>query len=111
VPCWKLQSTGILRPYRAWRLSSSCSTFADEHSYLLAAAYETEYLATELETFHQLEKRAVGCCQRIWDIVRDILCDDSPEGHVPEDLEDLEDLDTKSLLSYSFRAIDESRCV
>lgn len=51
----------------------------------------------------------VGCCRRIWNVVRDVLCDDSPEGHLPEELDEMEGLDTKNLLSYSFRAIDESR--
>lgn len=50
-----------------------------------------------------------GCCRRIWDVVKDVLCDDSPEGHLPDDLDEMEGLDTKNLLSYSFRAIDESR--
>ncbi|KAK5990266.1 tRNA (32-2'-O)-methyltransferase regulator TRM732-like protein [Cladobotryum mycophilum] len=53
-------------------------------------------------------QRAVACCVRIWKTVRDILCDDSPEGHLPQELEDMEGLDTKGLLSYSFRSIHES---
>lgn len=51
------------------------------------------------------------CCRRIWNVVRDVLCDDSPEGHLPDDLDEMEGLDTKNLLSYSFRAVDESRYV
>lgn len=57
----------------------------------------------------ELQSRAVICCQRIWKAVRHVLCDDSPEGHLPEELEEVEGLDTKDLLSYSFRAIHESR--
>lgn len=37
-----------------------------------------------------------------------MLCDDSPEGHLPEEMEEIEGLDTKDLLSYSFRAVHES---
>ncbi|MBE3046533.1 hypothetical protein IMZ48_29195 [Candidatus Bathyarchaeota archaeon] len=51
----------------------------------------------------------LGCCRRIWDVARGILCDDSPEGHLPDDMDEMEGLDTKNLLSYSFRAIDASR--
>lgn len=40
--------------------------------------------------------------------MKHVLCDDSPEGHLPEEMEDIEGLDTKDLLSYSFRAIHES---
>lgn len=48
-------------------------------------------------------------CEHVWNLVEHVLCDDSPEGHLPEELEDIEGLDTRSLLSYSFRAIHESR--
>jgi Putative death-receptor fusion protein (DUF2428) len=61
--------------------------------------------------FRALECRMVRCCSRVWQAVRDILCNDSPEGHLPKDLEDIEMLDTKDILSYSFRAIHESRQV
>lgn len=48
-------------------------------------------------------------CEHVWNLVEHVLCDDSPEGHLPEELEDIEGLDTRGLLSYSFRAIHESR--
>ncbi|KAI0971132.1 putative death-receptor fusion protein-domain-containing protein [Xylaria arbuscula] len=54
------------------------------------------------------QDRVVSCCQRVWRAVQHILCDDSPEGHLPEELQQIEGLDTKDLLSYSFRAIHES---
>ncbi|KAI0115082.1 putative death-receptor fusion protein-domain-containing protein [Daldinia grandis] len=60
------------------------------------------------EALAEIQDRAVACCQRIWRAVRHVLCDDSPEGHLPEELEEVEGLDTKDLLSYSFRAIHES---
>jgi hypothetical protein len=63
----------------------------------------------DLEPFRRLQRRIVYCCQEAWNIVRHVLCDDSPEGHLPEEMEDIEGLDTKDLLSYSFRAIHESR--
>lgn len=56
----------------------------------------------------QLYQRIVTCSAEAWDIVKHVLCDDSPEGHLPEEMEDIEGLDTKDLLSYSFRAIHES---
>lgn len=48
-------------------------------------------------------------CDHVWNIVQHVLCDDSPEGHLPEELEEVKGLDTRDLLSYSFRAIHESR--
>lgn len=66
------------------------------------------YSSSELHVLSQFQIRILGLCSRIWDAVSYVLCDDSPEGHLPEELEEIEGLDTKSLLSYSFRAIHES---
>ncbi|KAF1732187.1 uncharacterized protein CRV24_008381 [Beauveria bassiana] len=62
----------------------------------------------DLQAVGKLQMQLVGCCQRAWASVKYILCDDSPEGHLPSELEELEGLDTKSLISYSFRSIHES---
>lgn len=55
--------------------------------------------------------RLIQCCKKIWERVEEVLCNDSPEGHLPRGLQidDFENIDTKELLSYSFRAIHESR--
>ncbi|OLN81632.1 hypothetical protein CCHL11_05577 [Colletotrichum chlorophyti] len=76
--------------------------------YIWQATADMRLSQPELEAVTTLQDRIIKCCQRIWAAVRDILCDDSPEGHLPQELEDLEGLDTKDLLSYSFRAIHES---
>jgi hypothetical protein len=56
-----------------------------------------------------MQEQIVERCRRVWTAVKFVLCDDSPEGHLPEELEDTEGLDTRDLLSYSFRAVHESR--
>ncbi|KAH8673677.1 putative death-receptor fusion protein-domain-containing protein [Xylariales sp. PMI_506] len=66
------------------------------------------YTVEELDVLSNIRSRAIACCDRIWRVVRHVLCDDSPEGHLPEDLDETEGLDTKDVLSYSFRAIHES---
>ena len=68
-------------------------------------------LATEetITRWDNLQWRILSSCSRIWEAVSDILCNDSPEGYLPEDIEDIETIDTKDILSYSFRAIHESR--
>ncbi|PHH63239.1 hypothetical protein CDD81_6191 [Ophiocordyceps australis] len=63
---------------------------------------------TEVQAMQSLQERLVSCCQQVWQAVRQVLCDDSPEGHLPDELEELEGLDTKDVLSYSFRAVHES---
>ncbi|KAJ2965827.1 hypothetical protein NQ176_g10433 [Zarea fungicola] len=62
----------------------------------------------ELKVIGKFQERLLECCQRAWVSVKYILCDDSPEGHLPSELEELEGLDTKGLISYSFRCIHES---
>ncbi|KAM3416813.1 hypothetical protein BST61_g8404 [Cercospora zeina] len=44
--------------------------------------------------------------QQIWDVVKPILCDDAPEGYLPEELESSSN-DTKETLSYCWRALKE----
>lgn len=70
---------------------------------------EIKLAESELMEVRQLQLEIASCCERAWEAVRAILCDDSPEGHLPEELEVVDGLDTKELLSYSFRAIHEAR--
>lgn len=76
--------------------------------YVWGSLSSIKFSETELESLAELQSRAIACCSRIWQTVRHVLCDDSPEGHLPEELEEVDGLDTKDLLSYSFRAIHES---
>lgn len=69
---------------------------------------QSTYSDDELQRLAAAQSRIVGVCTRIWHAVSYVLCDDSPEGHLPEELEEIEGLDTKGLLSYSFRATHES---
>lgn len=79
--------------------------------YIWQIVSDIDFSSEELKTIHGFQIRIANSCQRIWDIVKHVLCDDSPEGHLPQELEDMEGLNTKDVLSYSFRAIDESRLV
>ena len=78
-------------------------------SYTVLSINERPRDQETMEKVDKLYLNIIGCCRRIWNVVKDVLCDDSPEGHLPDDLDEMEGLDTKNLLSYSFRAIDESR--
>jgi hypothetical protein len=57
-------------------------------------------------SFHQ---RIIAAFEAIWVCIHDLLCNDAPEGYVPEDLEDDSSLTTKDILSYSWRALRELR--
>ena len=61
------------------------------------------------DRWSNLQFRMLDSCVRVWRIVRDILCNDSPEGYLPSDIREVERVDTKEVLSYSFRAVHESR--
>jgi hypothetical protein len=78
-------------------------------SYVWYVLAKETYTDDCLERLHHLQRRLFFCAQQIWLTVKHVLCDDSPEGHLPEELEDIDGLDTKDLLSYSFRAVHESR--
>ena len=60
-------------------------------------------------TIAAFQHRLATCCMRIWGIVKDTLCHDSPEGHDPSGPIGSEDVDVKGMLSFSFRACHESR--
>lgn len=76
--------------------------------YMWEVLSQNRYTTEELQLLAKPQARMVTLCTRIWDAVSYVLCDDSPEGNLPEELEEVEGLDTKGLLSYSFRAIHES---
>lgn len=48
---------------------------------------------------------------RVWVCVRDVLCNDAPEGYVPDEAAEDENITTKDILSYSWRALKESRYI
>ncbi|KAK4149214.1 putative death-receptor fusion protein-domain-containing protein [Chaetomidium leptoderma] len=77
-------------------------------SYVWQVLAKQTYSDSELDVIHHLQRRIFFCARQIWLTIKHVLCDDSPEGHLPEELEDIEGLDTKDLLSYSFRAVHES---
>ncbi|KAJ0118339.1 hypothetical protein J7T55_009122 [Diaporthe amygdali] len=72
--------------------------------YMWEVLLHPRYSEAQLQLLAAPQTRIVDLCTRIWDAVSYVLCDDSPEG---KELED-EDVDSKGLLSYSFRAIHES---
>ena len=62
-----------------------------------------------LEKWKQLHGEVVAGIESLWTCVYHVLCADAPEGHVPDELEDEGSLDTKEILSYSWRGLKEAR--
>jgi hypothetical protein len=59
----------------------------------------------------QLHSDIVASIESLWSCVYHVLCADAPEGHVPDEMEDEVSLDTKEILSYSWRGLKEARSV
>ena len=85
---------------------------------MYSLVWETIDLATDfisqdggsvIGEWRNLQVEISSQCSRIWDQVKDVLCSNSPEGHLPHGLGEIDTVDTKDVLSYSFRAIHESR--
>ena len=97
----------IAGPYH--KVESEARKANSAHSQIWGAIADYHFGEEEKEQLASLCITILDCCKRTWACVKDILCDDSPEGHLPEDLEKTIGLNSKELLSYSFRAINDSR--
>lgn len=85
-------------------LSALRYIFEQPAFYASMATMETK----ELDRWRNLHNHVLNSLRSIWDCVRNILCVDAPEGHVPEDMEEEPDLTTKDILSYSWRGLKEA---
>jgi len=66
------------------------------------------FTQTHAELTDDVRDELTACLQQIWDIVKPTLCNDAPEGYLPEDFEEIPDVSTKDTLSYCWRALKEA---
>jgi Putative death-receptor fusion protein (DUF2428) len=59
--------------------------------------------------WRSIHQSIVSAVKDVWNCVRNVLCNDAPEGNVPMELEDEVNMTTKDILSYSWRALKEAR--
>jgi hypothetical protein len=64
-----------------------------------------------LGEWRQFHVRIIAVLHAIWVCVHDVLCNDAPEGYVPEEMDEEYSISTKDILSYCWRALKEARCV
>ena len=58
----------------------------------------------------RLREKLLTSCKSVWEAVKEVLCIDSPEGQASEEDEmDGLEIGTKDTLSFSWRALKESR--
>ncbi|KAF2025373.1 HEAT repeat protein-like protein [Setomelanomma holmii] len=68
-------------------------------------------VAAPSETFLQWKQahdKNLDYVEDFWNCIHHILCADAPEGHVPDEIDEEASLDTKEVLSYSWRGLKES---
>jgi hypothetical protein len=58
-----------------------------------------------VEAHHEL----ITSFESLWSIVYNVLCADAPEGNVPDELDEAASMDTREVLSYSWRGLKEAR--
>lgn len=78
------------------------------HGLLTSLRYVLVRCDFSKESYSELHDRIGGLLQHVWTVVKPTLCDDAPEGHVPEDMDDAPDISTKDILSYCWRALKEA---
>jgi len=107
-----LNNTNLLEHYLASVTGLRPTTDFPLHAMLLSIVY----MLQNVQTRHgrQLVEadglRIVAICRRIWHLVHDQLCVDSPETATNEEVEDIIG-GPKDLLAYSWRALRDSRYV
>ena len=80
--------------------------------YIVSRIDFVESLNASLDEWEGINKRIASICFGVWDVVKDILCSDAPEGYDLNEDEFVEqDIGTKDTLSFCWRALKESRSV
>ena len=80
----------------------------DQHGFYTGLSSAPE---EALERWKQLHREVVASIELLWSYVYHVLCADAPEGHIPDEMDDETSLDTKEVLSYSWRGVKEARYV
>lgn len=75
---------------------------------VMTPAFHSSISDQDSQRWRSVHDRLVSLCDKIWLEVKPVLCVDSPEGHSDEPIEDLA-VGPKDILSYSWRALRESR--
>ena len=80
--------------------------------YIVSRIDYVESLNASLDEWEIVNKRIASICSGVWDVVKNILCSDAPEGYdINEDEFIEQEVGTKDTLSFCWRALKESRSV
>ena len=80
--------------------------------YIISRTDYVRSLDVSLDEWRDFDRRIFFICSEVWEVVRDVLCFDAPEGHeISEDDCNEQDIGTKDTLSFCWRALRESRSV
>lgn len=84
----------------------NCRYIIDQPDFYNALLKESD---NRRNMWRKVHERLYNLFQSIWECVRNVLCNDAPEGHMPEDVDDGAMFNTKDVLSYAWRALKEAR--
>lgn len=80
--------------------------------YIVSRTNYFKSLDASLDKWEDFDRRIFSICSGVWKVVQDVLCFDAPEGHaISEDDFNDQDVGTKDILSFCWRALKESRSV
>jgi hypothetical protein len=94
-----------------WSFSSRLTFFrliVDQDQFYDAVATASDDIFRQWKTAHD---ENLAYIEDFWRCIEHILCADAPEGHVPDEMDEEVSLDTKEVLSYSWRGLKEARSV
>lgn len=75
------------------------------------AGFYKSMASADSPTLQSIHLRLYACFHSVWSSVKATLCNDAPEGYVPDEMDEEDDIGTKDVLSYSWRALKEARFV
>lgn len=63
----------------------------------------------DLSALQSIHLRLYSSFSSVWSLVKQTLCNDVPQEYGSDELDEEEDIGTKDVLSYSWRALKEAR--
>lgn len=78
------------------------------HGILTSLRYLLDQVTSVVDEDTGMLDRIAGLLKDVWAVVKPVLCDDAPEGYLPEDQVDTQAVSTKDTLSYCWRALKEA---
>jgi len=77
--------------------------------YVLASTFQEGKSQPQPDILLSALRRIVKTFAACWHCTKPVLCNDAPEGHLPDEFGEDLNVNTRDVLSYAWRALKESR--